>query len=48
MQRAQKLHTDDVIIAVVIIATQIWLVLLIGRVTWEMYFNQSETLARSW
>ena len=29
------------------VTSQIWVVLLIGRATWEIYFNQSEALPRS-
>ena len=29
------------------VTTQIWVVLLIGRVAWEIYFNKSEALPRS-
>ena len=29
------------------VTTQIWVVLLIGRAAWEIWFNQSEALSRS-
>ena len=40
-KQVQKFHTDDM-------SYQIWVVLLIGHAMWEIYFNQSEALTRSW
>ena len=30
------------------VTIKIWVMLLIGRATWEIWFNQSEALPRSW